>query len=243
EKQPQIPEGASGMSPERRKSRFPGVLILSVTVGLVMGAVVYGVLMLMTGLDSRITILEGQRREMLSASELAPLRMKLTETEKQLKDMEKRLAVLEQQPVLTASWKEQLENLPEMLEQIESAREKLSLRLDTLSGLVEKMQKVPESPSQPDSRKAGMKKTEEKKPAPVTSSRKSRAVHTVRQAPFVLTGTELRGGSTRAAVAPRGYTSLSQVALLGEGESVAGWTLVYAGHGEATFRVNGRQTV
>ncbi|EPS4805512.1 hypothetical protein ACVFL2_005562, partial [Escherichia coli] len=82
--------------------------------------------------------------------------MKLTETEKQLKDMEKRLAVLEQQPVLTASWKEQLENLPEMLEQIESAREKLSLRLDTLSGLVEKMQKVPESPSQPDSRKAGM---------------------------------------------------------------------------------------
>ncbi|EJA1493248.1 hypothetical protein MWP95_005711, partial [Escherichia coli] len=48
EKQPQIPEGASGMSPERRKSRFPGVLILSVTVGLVMGAVVYGVLMLMT---------------------------------------------------------------------------------------------------------------------------------------------------------------------------------------------------
>ncbi|MBZ8993303.1 hypothetical protein H5S95_26055, partial [Escherichia coli] len=141
------------------------------------------------------------------------------------------------------SWKEQLENLPEMLEQIESAREKLSLRLDTLSGLVEKMQKVPESPSQPDSRKAGMKKTEEKKPAPVTSSRKSRAVHTVRQAPFVLTGTELRGGSTRAAVAPRGYTSLSQVALLGEGESVAGWTLVYAGHGEATFRVNGRQTV
>ncbi|HFO6726603.1 TPA: hypothetical protein ACHKU9_005424, partial [Escherichia coli] len=177
--------------PERRKSRFPGVLILSVTVGLVMGAVVYGVLMLMTGLDSRITTLEGQRREMLSASELAPLRMKLTETEKQLKDMEKRLAVLEQQPVLTASWKEQLENLPEMLEQIESAREKLSLRLDTLSGLVEKMQKVPESPSQPDSRKAGMKKTEEKKPAPVTSSRKSRAVHTVRQAPFVLTGTEL----------------------------------------------------
>ncbi len=69
EKQPQIPEGASGMSPERRKSRFPGVLILSVTVGLVMGAVVYGVLMLMTGLDSRITTLEGQRREMLSASE------------------------------------------------------------------------------------------------------------------------------------------------------------------------------
>jgi hypothetical protein len=33
------------------------------------------------------------------------------------------------------------------------------------------------------------------------------------------------------------------VALVGEGETVAGWTLVSAGYGEATFRVNGRLTV
>ena len=64
---------------------------------------------------------------------------------------------------------------------------------------------------------------------------------TFRQAPFVLTGTERRGAMSYAAVAPRGYTSLSQVALLGEGESVAGWTLIHAGHEQATFRVNGRQ--
>ncbi|EFN7779853.1 Tat (twin-arginine translocation) pathway signal sequence, partial [Escherichia coli] len=64
---------------------------------------------------------------------------------------------------------------------------------------------------------------------------------TSRQAPFVLTGTERRGAMSYAAVAPRGYTSLSQVALLGEGESVAGWTLIHAGHEQATFRVNGRQ--
>ncbi len=31
--------------------------------------------------------------------------------------------------------------------------------------------------------------------------------------------------------------------LVGEGETVAGWTLVSAGYGEATFRVNGRLTV
>jgi hypothetical protein len=33
------------------------------------------------------------------------------------------------------------------------------------------------------------------------------------------------------------------VALVGEGETVSGWTLVSAGYGEATFRVNGRLTV
>lgn len=63
-----------------------------------------------------------------------------------------------------------------------------------------------------------------------------------RNAPFVLTGVEKRGQSP-AAIAPRGYSSLSQVALVGEGETVAGWTLVSAGYGEATFRVNGRLTV
>ncbi|GDM24664.1 hypothetical protein BvCmsNSNP012_04911 [Escherichia coli] len=145
--------------------------------------------------------------------------------------------------MLTASQQTQLESLPEILEQIESARKAFSLRLDTLSGLVEKMQKAPGTSPQPDSGKTGVKNAEEKKSVSVSSPGKSRVPRTVQQAPFVLTGTELRGGTTRAAVAPRGYTSLSQVALLGEGESVAGWTLVYAGHGEATFRVNGRQTV
>ncbi|UNA34438.1 hypothetical protein LOF13_11830 [Klebsiella pneumoniae subsp. pneumoniae] len=51
------------------------------------------------------------------------------------------------------------------------------------------------------------------------------------------------GAESWAAIAPRGYSSLSQVALVGEGETVAGWTLVSAGYGEATFRVNGRLTV
>jgi len=64
-----------------------------------------------------------------------------------------------------------------------------------------------------------------------------------RNAPFVLTGVETRGNDSWAAIAPRGYSSLSQVTLVGTGETVAGWTLVSAGYGEATFRVNGRLTV
>lgn len=62
----------------------------------------------------------------------------------------------------------------------------------------------------------------------------------MRNAPFVLTGVERRGAESWAAVAPKGYSSLSQIALVGEGEAVAGWTLVRAGYGQATFRVNGR---
>jgi hypothetical protein len=66
----------------------------------------------------------------------------------------------------------------------------------------------------------------------------------VSKAPFVLTGVEQRGTSALAAVAPQGFSDLSQVRLIGEGESVAGWTLVSTGYGQATFRVNGRlQTV
>lgn len=52
----------------------------------------------------------------------------------------------------------------------------------------------------------------------------------VSSVPFVLTGTERRGAESLAAVAPKEYTSLSQIALIAEGESVAGWTLVHAGY-------------
>ncbi|MGP0838087.1 hypothetical protein [Serratia sp. CY85251] len=79
---------------------------------------------------------------------------------------------------------------------------------------------------------------------PIKSSPRNAVLRVARSAPFVLTGVELRGTSAFAAVAPQGFSDLSQVRLIGEGESVAGWTLVNAGHGQATFRVNGRlQTV
>ena len=82
-----------------------------------------------------------------------------------------------------------------------------------------------------------------KKPRPADTRRAAPSLRVARNAPFVLTGVEKRGAESWAAIAPRGYSSLSQVALVGEGETVAGWTLVSAGYGEATFRVNGRLTV
>ncbi|EJV7182805.1 Tat (twin-arginine translocation) pathway signal sequence, partial [Escherichia coli] len=159
-----------------------------------------------------------------------------------------RLAQLARQPVLTASQQTQLKELPASLEQIQAAQKALSLRLDTLAALAEKSQSravQSESPSASGTEKKDVSGTKE--PSPVVqkiarpATARSGTSHTSRYAPFVLTGTERRGALSYAAVAPRGYTSLSQVALLGEGESVAGWTLIHAGHEQATFRVNGRQ--
>jgi len=79
-----------------------------------------------------------------------------------------------------------------------------------------------------------------KKPAP---AKPHRAVRTVaRKAPFVLTGVEKRGTDSFAAIAPSGFSSLAEIRLIVEGQTVNGWTLVHAGYGQAQFRVNGRLT-
>jgi len=81
---------------------------------------------------------------------------------------------------------------------------------------------------------------EVKKPAP---AKPHQAVKTMaRKAPFVLTGVEKRGAESFAAIAPTGFSSLAEIRLIGEGQTVNGWTLVHAGYGQAQFRVNGRLT-
>lgn len=202
----------------------------------------------MLAMDTRLATLEQQQRERLTPAALAPLQSRLSELEAKLQTESARLAQLARQPVLTASQQTQLKELPASLEQIQAAQKALSLRLDTLAALAEKSQSravQSESPSASGTEKKDVSGTKE--PSPVVqkiarpATARSGTSHTSRYAPFVLTGTERRGALSYAAVAPRGYTSLSQVALLGEGESVAGWTLIHAGHEQATFRVNGRQ--
>lgn len=233
----------------RRCSLLRGVAVSS----LILLVMVTGVALYLTGrgmlaMDTRLATLEQQQRERLTPAALAPLQSRLSELEAKLQTESARLAQLARQPVLTASQQTQLKELPASLEQIQAAQKALSLRLDTLAALAEKSQSravQSESPSASGSGKkdvSGMKGASpvvQKTARPATA--RSGTPRTSRQAPFVLTGTERRGALSYAAVAPRGYTSLSQVALLGEGESVAGWTLIHAGHEQATFRVNGRQ--
>lgn len=233
----------------RRCSLLRGVAVSS----LILLVMVTGVALYLTGrgmlaMDTRLATLEQQQRERLTPAALAPLQSRLSELEAKLQTESARLAQLARQPVLTASQQTQLKELPASLEQIQAAQKALSLRLDTLAALAEKSQSravQSESPSASGTGKKDVSGTKE--PSPVVqkiarpATARSGTSHTSRYAPFVLTGTERRGALSYAAVAPRGYTSLSQVALLGEGESVAGWTLIHAGHEQATFRVNGRQ--
>ncbi len=233
----------------RRCSLLRGVAVSS----LILLVMVTGVALYLTGrgmlaMNTRLATLEQQQRERLTPAALAPLQSRLSELEAKLQTESARLAQLARQPVLTASQQTQLNELPASLEQIQAAQKALSLRLDTLAALAEKSQSravQSESPSASGTGKKDVSGTKEPSPVVQKIARPATArtgmSRTSRQAPFVLTGTERRGALSYAAVAPRGYTSLSQVALLGEGESVAGWTLIHAGHEQATFRVNGRQ--
>ncbi|EER0424417.1 Tat (twin-arginine translocation) pathway signal sequence [Escherichia coli] len=233
----------------RRCSLLRGVAVSS----LILLVMVTGVALYLTGrgmlaMDTRLATLEQQQRERLTPAALAPLQSRLSELEAKLQTESARLAQLARQPVLTASQQTQLKELPASLEQIQAAQKALSLRLDTLAALAEKSQSravQSESPSASGTEKKDVSGTKGASPVVQKTARPATArsgmSRTSRQAPFVLTGTERRGALSYAAVAPRGYTSLSQVALLGEGESVAGWTLIHAGHEQATFRVNGRQ--
>ncbi|EPZ1993024.1 Tat (twin-arginine translocation) pathway signal sequence [Escherichia coli] len=233
----------------RRCSLLRGVAVSS----LILLVMVTGVALYLTGrgmlaMDTRLATLEQQQRERLTPAALAPLQSRLSELEAKLQTESARLAQLARQPVLTASQQTQLKELPASLEQIQVAQKALSLRLDTLAALAEKSQSravQPDPPSASGTEKKDVSGTKGASPVVQKTARPATArsgmSRTSRQAPFVLTGTERRGALSYAAVAPRGYTSLSQVALLGEGESVAGWTLIHAGHEQATFRVNGRQ--
>ena len=233
----------------RRRSLLRGVAVGS----LILLVMVAGMALYLTGrgmlaMDTRLATLEQQQGERLTPAALTPLQSRLSELEAKLQTESARLAQLARQPVLTASQQTQLNELPASLEQIQAAQKALSLRLDTLAALAEKSQSravQSESPSASGTGKKDVSGTKEPSPVVQKIARPATArtgmSRTSRQAPFVLTGTERRGALSYAAVAPRGYTSLSQVALLGEGESVAGWTLIHAGHEQATFRVNGRQ--
>lgn len=229
----------------RRRSLLRGVAVSS----LILLVMVAGMALYLTGrgmlaMDTRLATLEQQQGERLTPAALTPLQSRLSELETKLQTESARLAQLVRQPVLTEVQQTLLNELPASLEQIQAAQKALSLRLDTLAALAEKSQSrtvQSESPSASGTEKKDMSGTTvvQKTARPATA--RTGMSRTSRQAPFVLTGTERRGALSYAAVAPWGYTSLSQVALLGEGESVAGWTLIHAGHEQATFRVNGRQ--
>lgn len=192
--------------------------------------------------DQRIAQLEQAQKALAPQDGMNSMADVVQTQAKQLKSLvERQESLTRQVGALTLT-----NGLPEKLAQQLQAQQ---VELNALKDSIESVKKsaaekpvptVAPSTDVPAAPSATAKIIPKHKPTPV----KSAVPRVARKAPFVLTGVEQRGTSAFAAVAPQGFSDLSQVRLIGEGESVVGWILVSAGYGQATFRVNGRlQTV
>ncbi|EMX8468604.1 hypothetical protein AAH178_004543 [Serratia marcescens] len=196
--------------------------------------------------DQRIALLEQAQKALAPQDGMNSMADELQAHAKQLKSLaERQDSLMRQVGALTLTT-----GLPEKLEQQLQAQQ---VELNALKDSIESVKKsateklvptVAPSTDVPAAPSATAKITPKHKPTPIKPSPRNTVPRVARKAPFVLTGVEQRGTSAFAAVAPLGFSDLSQVRLIGEGESVAGWILVSTGYGQATFRVNGRlQTV
>ncbi|MEO3323833.1 hypothetical protein ABHD20_14660 [Enterobacter cloacae] len=193
-----------------------------------------------SNLDERLTRLESQGSTAATVETVAALQSDVTMLRAGLQDTRKKLGEMQQELSAAAKQAGSDEAVRQSLRTIQEAQQGLETRL---SALTEQLTALKSQPAPAPA--APVKKNEPatKKPRPADTRRAAPSLRMTRTAPFVLTGVEKRGAESWAAIAPRGYSSLSQVALVGEGQTVAGWTLVSAGYGEATFRFNGRLTV
>jgi len=233
-------------APARKKFSWrPGRRFILGTAG---GVALAGILALgytaftlgISNLDERLTRLESQGSTAASAETVAAVQSDVTTLSAGLQDTRKNLGEVQQRLSAVAKQAGSDDAVRQSLRTLQDAQQGLETRL---SALTEQLAALKSQPAPAPA--APVKKTEPaaKKPRPADTRRAAPSLRVARNAPFVLTGVETRGNDSWAAIAPRGYSSLSQVTLVGTGETVAGWTLVSAGYGEATFRVNGRLTV
>lgn len=237
-------------APARKKFSWrPGRRFILGTAG---GVALAGILALgytaftlgISNLDERLTRLESQGSTAASAETVAALQSDVTMLSAGLQDTRKNLGEVQQRLSAAVKQAGSDDAVRQSLRSLKEAQQGLETRLSALTEQLAALKTQP-APAPATPAAAPVKKTEPaaKKPRPADTRRAAPSLRVARTAPFVLTGVEKRGNDSWAAIAPRGYSSLSQVALVGEGETVAGWTLVSAGYGEATFRVNGRLTV
>lgn len=199
------------------------------------GFVLYVLVSGVTDLDTRLSRLEAQDNTTTTSTMLSTLQSQVSTLQAGLTDNQQRVAALQKETEARTGPSQELASLQASATQLQQAQQEMAVRLNALAEQLNALKAVPVAATPAPEKKP----TEVKKTLPV-KPRSTAAV--ARHAPFVLTGVERRGAESWAAVAPQGYHSLSQIALIGEGETVSGWTLVRAGYSEATFRVNGRLT-
>jgi hypothetical protein len=206
-------------------------------------------------LDAQLTTLASQQRAAAQdtrvtkmQAELATLRRQLTDNGTRIAGNRQTLTALQQKPEPSDADMTTLAQQAQALKVLTAGQESLKTRISTLEeqlAIHSPLAAFGGAPVTPaDSAASAQKAASATKRAKSTAARHHpstlSAVVRASSVPFVLTDTERRGAESVAAIAPKGYTSLAQIALIGEGETVAGWTLVHAGDGQATFRVNGR---
>lgn len=192
-----------------------------------------------SNLDERLTRLESQGSTAATVETVAALQSDVTTLRAGLQETRKTLGEMQQELSAAAKQAGSDEAVRQSLRTLQEAQQGLETRLSALTEQLTALKAHPAPVAAPVKKNAPAAK----KPRPADTRRAAPSLRVARNAPFVLTGVEKRGAESWAAIAPRGYSSLSQVTLVGTGETVAGWTLVSAGYGEATFRVNGRLTV
>lgn len=197
-----------------------------VAVALAVAGLTFLSLKSVSALGQRLGHVEKQQNvvysQALTQSDLTPLQDSLKAYGGDLKRQQQQIAALQ------AALKE--DRSGPALVALQSMQAQLSGLDAQLNALQDTSKKTPEAITPPAV----------KKPAPAKPHRA--ALKVARRAPFVLTGVEKRGTTSFAAVAPQGFSDLSQIRLIGEGQSVQGWTLIGVGYGQAQFRVNGHVT-
>ncbi|MCX8967265.1 hypothetical protein EHW66_20515 [Erwinia psidii] len=238
-----------GSQTRRRFSWRPGrrLMLMASACVLLAGTLVLGYSafsLAVSSLDARLLRLESQRNTVATVetvtavqSEVEALSLALHDTQKNLNDVHTKVGSVVMQLGEGTALRQSLDALRDAVRGQEN-------RLNALTDQLAAMKKQAEQPAQRQA-VAPVTTTDPaaKKPRPAEAHRPGAVLHASRRAPFVLTGVEKRGSASWAVIAPQGYTSLSQMTLMGEGETVAGWTLVGAGEAQATFRVNGRLAV
>lgn len=194
--------------------------------------------------ENRLSYVEKQQNvvytQALAKTDLEPLQADISTQAEAIKRQQVQLnAVRKSLDAWSAKGlSEAVDHVRHSIDELNDSQTALQSRQAALEKSVNALQHPPQKAQQATAEPKAA--TPVKKPAP---AKPHRAVKTVaRKAPFVLTGVEKRGTESFAAIAPSGFSSLAEVRLIGEGQTVNGWTLVHAGYGQVQFRVNGRLT-
>lgn len=243
-----FPDESAEDSAQLSGSRFSGVKRRLPAIGLaVLSVAALGLafISLRAGVsqENRLSYVEKQQNvvytQALAKTDLEPVQATINTQGEAIKRQQAQLdAIGKSLEALAKGLPDAVSQVRESVNGLNEAQTALQSRQSAIEQAVKTLQHPPQKAQQAT---AEVKAAPEvKKPTPAKPHQNVKTV--TRKAPFVLTGVEKRGSESFAAIAPAGFSSIAEIRLIGEGQSVNGWTLIHAGYGQAQFRVNGRIT-